>query len=86
MSLTRSTVGTSLDAAVAWFLMADQQCQVQLHANAAAAGLGRQIEPVGDEEARFTAETNGERAAYFLASPYFQVAEARWGREVRGEA
>ncbi|GAA5936209.1 hypothetical protein JCM3775_006433 [Rhodotorula graminis] len=80
------TVGTSIDAAVAWFLLADQQCQVQLLANAAAAGLGQKVIKVGDEEARFTAGTNGEGAAYFLASPYFQVAEARWGKEVRGEA
>lgn len=59
---------------------------MQLLANAAAAGLGQKVVKVGDEEARFTAGTNGEAAAFFLASPYFQVAESRWGKEVRGEA
>ncbi|BGP49207.1 hypothetical protein JCM10450v2_005090 [Rhodotorula kratochvilovae] len=78
------TVGSSIDSAVAWFLMAEEQCKVQLLSHAAAAGLpGTKVIPIGDEEARFTAGTNGEQAGFFLASPYFQVAEHNWGKEVR---
>ncbi|GAA6002809.1 uncharacterized protein JCM10292_001312 [Rhodotorula paludigena] len=79
------TVGTSIDAAVAWFLLAEEQCKVQLLANAAAANpaLNASVISIDEEEAKFTAETNGENIGYFLASPYFQVAEAEWGQAVR---
>ena len=72
------TVGRTIDSAVAWFLLAEEQCKVSLLARAA----GQPI-PISDEEAEFTSHTGKEEAGFFLASPYFQVAEQKWGKEVR---
>lgn len=47
-----------------------------------ARGAGQPI-PISDEEAEFTSQTGKEESGFFLASPYFQVAEHKWGKEVR---
>ncbi|GAA5883167.1 hypothetical protein JCM3774_006863 [Rhodotorula dairenensis] len=73
------TAGRTIDSAVAWFLLAEEQCKVSLLARAA----GQPI-PISDEEAAFTSQTGREESGFFLASPYFQVAEQKWGKEVKG--
>lgn len=73
------TVGTTIDSAVAWFIMLEKQCQVQLLADAA----GQTI-PIDDPQAAFTyKEVGNEYAGYFQASPYFQVIEHLQGEEYR---
>ncbi|GAA5993292.1 hypothetical protein JCM10908_001416 [Rhodotorula pacifica] len=74
------TAGRTIDSAVAWFLLAEEQCKVSLLARAA----GQPI-PISEEEVAFTSHTGREEAGYFLASPWFQVAEQKWGKEVKGE-
>ncbi|GAA6026510.1 hypothetical protein JCM8202_006245 [Rhodotorula sphaerocarpa] len=72
------TVGHTIDSAVAWFLMAEEQCKVSLLARAAGTPI-----PISDEEAEFTSSTGKEPVGFFACSPYFQVAEYKWGKEVR---
>nr|4XXF_A Chain A, Fuculose-1-phosphate aldolase [Glaciozyma antarctica] len=73
------TVGTTIDSAVAWFIMLEKQCQVQLLADAA----GQTI-PIDEPQAAFTFKELGhEQAGYFQASPYFQVIEHLQGEEYR---
>lgn len=72
------TVGHTIDSAVAWFLMAEEQCKVSLLARAAGTPI-----PISDEEAEFTSSTGKEPVGFFACSPYFQVAEYQWGKEVR---
>jgi len=65
---------------VAWFILLENQCQVQLLADAAAAGRGRDTVKISDEAAEFTYRTTGgEDVGYFSASPYFQAVEAELG-------
>jgi len=71
------TVGKYVESAVAWFIMLEKQCEVQLLADAAAGGQGRETVKIPDDVAEFTFKTTGgENAGYFLASPYFQTIEA----------
>ncbi|KAM0754178.1 class II aldolase/adducin domain-containing protein [Meredithblackwellia eburnea MCA 4105] len=73
------TVGTTIDSAVAWFILLEAQCQVQLLADAA----GKTVE-IDEPQAVFTAkEVGSERAGFFAASPYFQVIEALQGHEYK---
>ncbi|CEQ41268.1 SPOSA6832_02980 [Sporobolomyces salmonicolor] len=80
------TVGTTLDAAVAWYILLETQCQVQLLADAACAGRGPNDQPkaIEHEDAVFTAKQGGsEKAGYLFASPYFQVIETEEGDKYR---
>ncbi|KAK4702739.1 hypothetical protein P7C70_g3480, partial [Phenoliferia sp. Uapishka_3] len=73
------TVGTTIDSAVAWFILLETQCQVQLLSDAA----GKTVE-IDEPQAVFTAkELATERAGYLSASPYFQVIEHLQGHEYR---
>lgn len=65
--------------------MAEEQCRVSLLAHSAAASLGTKVIQIADEEAKFTSNQGEEPIAYFMASPYFQVAEKEWGEEVRAK-
>ncbi|KAM0748425.1 arad-like aldolase/epimerase [Meredithblackwellia eburnea MCA 4105] len=73
------TVGTTIDAAVAWFILLETQCQVQLLSDAAGTTI-----PIDEPQAEFTAKSvSTERAGYFKASPYFQVIEHLQGHEYK---
>lgn len=73
------TVGTTIDSAVAWFIMLEKQCEVQLLADAAGQAI-----PIDEPQAAFTFKELGhEPAGYFQASPYFQVIEYLQGEEYR---
>jgi len=78
------TVGSTIESAVLWFIMLEQECQTQLLADAAAAGRNIQTVKIAPEEAAFTYSATGtERAGYFMASPYFEVIEAECGDEYK---
>ncbi|GAA5875184.1 hypothetical protein JCM1840_007275 [Sporobolomyces johnsonii] len=80
------TVGTTLDAAVAWYILLETQCQVQLLADAACAGKAPHEQPkeIQRDDAVFTAKQGGsEKAGYLFASPYFQVIEVEEGEQYR---
>ncbi|BGO99631.1 hypothetical protein JCM10021v2_003307 [Rhodotorula toruloides] len=79
------TVGHTIDAAVARFILAEEQCRVSLLAHGAAQSLGTKVIQIADEEAKFTSNQGEEPIAYFMASGYFEVAEHLWGEEVRAK-
>ena len=53
------TVGKSIEETVAMFVLLDKCCEVQLLADASAAGSGKPLVRIGDEEARVTWEAIG---------------------------
>ncbi|KAH7317562.1 class II aldolase/adducin domain protein [Rhexocercosporidium sp. MPI-PUGE-AT-0058] len=74
------TVGPTIEATVAWFVLFERCCQIQLIADAAASGRGVPLVTIGEEEAKATWEavgTNGN--GYFQGLPLFQVAEREFG-------
>ncbi|KAH9427947.1 hypothetical protein MCOR02_011446 [Pyricularia oryzae] len=76
--------GPSIEATVAWFVMLEKCCQVQLLAEAAvgggAANGSGDVVTIGDEEAQATWEVVGSREhGYFMGLPLFQVAEREFG-------
>ncbi|KAF9518475.1 hypothetical protein BS47DRAFT_1338410 [Hydnum rufescens UP504] len=78
------TVGKSIHSAVAWFIMLEKQCEVQLLADAAAAGRGGGTVKISDEVAAAVHERAGhEITGYFFASPYFQAIEAEVGESYK---
>ncbi|GAA5821373.1 hypothetical protein JCM11491_001104, partial [Sporobolomyces phaffii] len=80
------TVGTTIDAAVAWYILLETQCQVQLVAEAACAGTpgGTKPKEIEHDDAVFTAKQGGSsQAGYLFASPYFQVIEKEEGHEYK---
>ncbi|GAA6064611.1 hypothetical protein JCM10212_007100 [Sporobolomyces blumeae] len=77
------TVGTTIDAAVAWYILLETQCQVQLLAEAACRADERPKD-IEHDDAMFTAKQGGsEHAGYLFASPYFQVIEKEEGHEYK---
>lgn len=74
------TVGPSIEATVAWFVLLEKCCQIQLAADASAAGTGRSLVTIGEDEARATWEAVGTIGnGYFQGLPLFQVAEREFG-------
>ncbi|KAH9903917.1 class 2 aldolase adducin domain-containing protein [Xylariomycetidae sp. FL2044] len=74
------TASASIEAAVAWFVLLEKCCQIQLAADASANGTGRSLVVIGEEEARSSWEAVGkESAGYFQGLPLFQVAEREFG-------
>lgn len=74
------TAGPTIEATVAWFVLFERCCQIQLIADAAASGRDASLVTIGDEEAKATWEavgTNGN--GYFQGLPLFQVAEREFG-------
>lgn len=68
------TVGKSIEEAVFWFVSLDKCCQVQLLADAAAAGRGGATVKINDEDAVYTRKTVGSPVAgWFSAKPLFDV-------------
>ncbi|KAH7070234.1 class II aldolase/adducin domain protein [Paraphoma chrysanthemicola] len=74
------TAGPTIEATVAWFVLFERCCQIQLMADAAAAGRGAPLVTIGEEEARATWEAVGTKGnGYFQGLPLFQVAEREFG-------
>lgn len=70
------TCGKSIESTVFWFMSLEKSCQVQLMADAAAAGRGGQTKKIGAEEAAYTYKTVGsEMAGWFSAKPVFEMME-----------
>jgi hypothetical protein len=53
------TAGPSIEAAVAWFVLLDKLCEIQLVADASAAGTGKPLVHIGHEEAASSHYTIG---------------------------
>ncbi|KXJ85524.1 class II aldolase and Adducin domain-containing protein [Microdochium bolleyi] len=74
------TCGQTIESCVFWFTSLEKCCQVQLLADAAAAGRGGETVKIADEEAEFTYKTVGsEKAGWFSALPAFAVMEHECG-------
>ncbi|KAH7113325.1 class II aldolase/adducin domain protein [Dendryphion nanum] len=74
------TAGPTIEATVAWFVLFERCCQIQLMADAAAAGRGIPLVTIGEEEAQITWEAVGTKGnGYFQGLPLFQVAEREFG-------
>ncbi|KAJ5649526.1 class II aldolase/adducin domain protein [Penicillium longicatenatum] len=76
------TVGGSVEETVFWFVSLEKSCQVQLLADAAAAGRGGATVKIDDADAALTYKTVGTpKAGWFSAKPLFDVIH----RDTRGE-
>ena len=74
------TAGPSIEAVVAWFVLLDKCCEVQLLADASSAGSGKPLVNIGEAEAQSTWEALGKPSGgYFMGLPLFQVAEQQFG-------
>jgi ribulose-5-phosphate 4-epimerase/fuculose-1-phosphate aldolase len=74
------TVGPTIEATVAWFVLLENCCRIQLMVDAAAAGRGKPPVTIGEEEAQATWEAVGTKGnGYFQGLPLFQVAEREFG-------
>jgi hypothetical protein len=74
------TVGSTIEATVAWFALLEKVCQVQLMADASSAGSGKPLISIREEEAQSTWEAIGKAdSGYFMGLPLFQVAEREFG-------
>lgn len=70
------TVGSTIEAAVFWFISLEKCCHAQLMADAAAGGRGGQTVKIHDDDAVYTYKTVGTpRAGWFSAKPLFDVIE-----------
>ncbi|KAF8902074.1 class II aldolase/adducin domain-containing protein [Gymnopilus junonius] len=70
----------SIEATVFFFIALERACQVQLLADAAAAGSGRSTVKISPEDALNTYKTIGSLSAgWFQGLPEFQLLEAREG-------
>lgn len=76
------TTGPSIEATIGWFVLLEKCCQVQLAADAAAAGTGKPPLVIGEQEAQSTWEAVGTNdGGYFMGLPLFQVAEREFGEK-----
>lgn len=81
------TCGKSVESTVFWFMSLEKSCQVQLLADAAAAGRGGETKRIGEMEAAYTYKTVGsEIAGWFSAKPVFEMAELEARLDPRWES
>ncbi|KXH62210.1 hypothetical protein CSAL01_10595 [Colletotrichum salicis] len=74
------TAGPSIEAAVAWFVLLEKLCEIQLTADASAAGSGKALVKIGHEEAMSAHHAIGRpEGGYFAGLTLFQVAEKEFG-------
>ncbi|KAH7480702.1 hypothetical protein FOMA001_g9006 [Fusarium oxysporum f. sp. matthiolae] len=70
------TVGPTIEATIAWFVLLERCCQIQLLADASSAGSRKRLLTIGEHEAKSTWEAVGTTGnGYFQGLPLFQVAE-----------
>ncbi|KAK9420507.1 putative Class 2 aldolase adducin domain-containing protein [Seiridium unicorne] len=62
------TAAASIEAAVAWFVLLEKCCQVQLAADASAAGTGKPLVVIGEDEAQSTWEAIGKESGGYCKS------------------
>ncbi|KAH8650933.1 class II aldolase/adducin domain protein [Tricladium varicosporioides] len=75
------TAGKTIEEVVAYFVLLDKCCEVQLAADASAAGSGKPLVKIGEKEAQNTWEALGHSASgYFMGLPLFQTVEAEFGQ------
>ena len=65
------TVGSTIEAAVFWFVSMEKCCQAQLMADAAAAGRGGETAKIGDKEAGYTYMTSMTLLLHGITLPVF---------------
>lgn len=76
------TAGPTIEATIAWFVLLEKCCQVQLAADASSAGTGKPLVVIGEQEARSTWKAlGGGDGGYFMGLPLFQVAEREFGEK-----
>ncbi|EPE09326.1 class ii aldolase adducin domain-containing protein [Ophiostoma piceae UAMH 11346] len=74
------TAGPTIEATIAWFVLMEKLCQVQLAADASSAGTGKPLVKIGIDECVSTWKAIGHGdAGYFMGLPLFQVAEREFG-------
>lgn len=74
------TVAPSVEACVAWFVLLESCCEVQLLAEASVGGRREELVEIGEREAASTWEALGKASGgYFMGLPLFQVAEREFG-------
>ncbi|TVY15778.1 4-hydroxy-3-prenylphenylpyruvate oxygenase/4-hydroxy-3-prenylbenzoate synthase [Lachnellula arida] len=74
------TAGKTIEEVVAYFVLLDKCCEVQLAADASSAGSGKPLVHIGEKEAQVTWEALGHSASgYFMGLPLFQTVEAELG-------
>ena len=70
----------SIEATVHFFVALEKSCQVQLLADAAAAGTGGKTVKIGDADAKITYNVVGSLpGGWFSGLPHFQALEAQEG-------
>lgn len=74
------TVAPTVEACVAWFVLLESCCEVQLLADASVGGRREELVCIGEQEATSTWEALGKASGgYFMGLPLFQVAEKEFG-------
>jgi len=74
------TAGKTIEEVVAWFVLLEKCCEVQLAADASSAGTGKPLVKIGEAEAKATWEALGHSAGgYFMGLSLFQNVEAEFG-------
>ncbi|KUJ17786.1 class 2 aldolase adducin domain-containing protein [Mollisia scopiformis] len=74
------TAGKTIEEVVAHFVLLEKCCEVQLAADASAAGSGKPLVEIGEKEAQNTWEALGHSASgYFMGLPLFQTVEGEFG-------
>jgi ribulose-5-phosphate 4-epimerase/fuculose-1-phosphate aldolase len=62
------TAGKTIEEVVAYFVLLDKCCEVQLAADASAAGSGKPLVKIGEKEAHATWEALGHSASRYCKS------------------
>lgn len=76
------TVGQTIEETVGWFVLLERCCQIQLAADASAAGSKVPLVTIGEVEARVTWEAIGKTAGgYFGGLSLFQIGEKEFGEK-----
>jgi ribulose-5-phosphate 4-epimerase/fuculose-1-phosphate aldolase len=71
------TVGKTIEACTWWFMSLENCCQVQLLADAAAAGRGSTTVKVDEDDAEYTWRVAGaDHVGYMSSLPMFELVEA----------
>ena len=75
------TVGQTIEEAVNWFYLLDKTCHVQLLADAAAQGRGRETNKITEEEAIYTKGVAGtHKAGWFGGQMMFDLIDDLTGK------
>ncbi|KAM5341568.1 hypothetical protein ACJ41O_014599 [Fusarium nematophilum] len=74
------TAGPTIEATIAWFVLLEKCCQIQLAADASSAGTAKPLVTIQEKEAQSTWKALGSPdGGYFMGLPLFQVAEREFG-------